>query len=43
MEATVTATDAGIEVNVEEYDGTYKCLFCGESCERRDCGAELGH
>ena len=23
--------DAGIEVKVEEYDGTYVCLFCGES------------
>ena len=25
------AMDAGIEVKVEEYDGTYECLFCGES------------
>ena len=25
------AMDAGIEVKVEEYDGTYVCLFCGES------------
>ena len=23
--------DAGIEVKVEDYDGTYVCLFCGES------------
>ena len=23
--------DAGIEVKVEDYDGTYECLFCGES------------
>ena len=23
--------DAGIEVKVEPYDGTYECLFCGES------------
>ena len=25
------AMDAGIEVKVEDYDGTYECLFCGES------------
>ena len=25
------AMDAGIEVKVEPYDGTYECLFCGES------------
>ena len=23
--------DAGVEVKVEDYDGTYVCLFCGES------------
>ena len=23
--------NAGIEVKVEDYDGTYVCLFCGES------------
>ena len=23
--------DAGIEVKVEPYDGTYECLFCGDS------------
>ena len=23
--------DAGIEVKVEDYDGTYVCLVCGES------------
>ena len=23
--------DAGIEVKVEPYDGTYDCLFCGDS------------
>merc|ERR1712091_133417 len=23
--------DAGIEVKVEDYDGTYVCLFCGEA------------
>ena len=23
--------DTGVEVKVEEYDGTYECLFCGES------------
>ena len=23
--------EAGIEVKVEDYDGTYVCLFCGES------------
>ena len=26
-----TMVDAGIEVKVEDYDGTYVCLFCGES------------
>ena len=25
------AMDTGVEVKVEEYDGTYECLFCGES------------
>ena len=25
------AMDAGIEVKVEPYDGTYECLFCGVS------------
>ena len=25
------AMDAGIEVKVEPYDGTYECLFCGDS------------
>ena len=25
------AMNAGIEFKVEPYDGTYECLFCGES------------
>ena len=25
------AMDAGIEVKVEDYDGTYACVFCSES------------
>ena len=25
--------DAGVEVKVKDYDGTYVCLFCGESVQ----------
>ena len=46
--------NAGIEVKVEDYDGTYVCLFCGESvrgqpalkcshCSSKDCGGERDH
>ncbi len=46
--------DTGIEVKVEDYDGTYVCLFCGESvrgqpalkcshCSSKDCGGERDH
>ena len=39
------AKDAGIEVKVEPYDGTYACLICGDSvrgmaalkCSRCNC------